>query len=96
MIAKPMKDRPAKTSRRGAFRSTGMLSLLVAIASALALTGAAFATVQQAGCEIPGHYVQHAGKIEFIGGCIAGSDLPEQQHRSGSLTDAADGHNTSP
>jgi hypothetical protein len=68
-------------------RSSGVLSLILAIISAVALTGAAFATVAQAGCEIPGHYVQNAGKIEFVGGCVTGTDLPEQ-HRSGSVTDA--------
>lgn len=43
---------------------------------AAALTAVAVATVQQAGCDDPGHYELGAHGYELVGGCIAPGDLP--------------------
>jgi hypothetical protein len=56
-------------------RSAGMLPLVAAVTSALALTGAAFYTVDRAGCGEPGQYVRHDNRIELVGGCIDAADL---------------------
>jgi hypothetical protein len=70
--------------RKRATRSTGVLPLVAAITSAVALTGAAFYTVEQAGCGSPGQYIRHDDHIELVGGCVDGSELPganlPQQH----------------
>jgi hypothetical protein len=50
--------------------------MLAAVASAMALTGAAFFTVQQAACGDPSAYIRHDSHIELIGGCVDGSDIP--------------------
>ncbi|GAA3855916.1 hypothetical protein GCM10022243_21560 [Saccharothrix violaceirubra] len=54
-------------------RVTAVLPLVGAVATAAALTGAAFLTVAHAGCE-PGRFVQHDGVVEYVGGCV--EDLP--------------------
>ncbi|GAA5126752.1 hypothetical protein [Haloechinothrix salitolerans] len=59
-----------------ATRATGGVSMLVGVASAVALTGAAFFTVQQATCADPGTYIRHADHVELVGGCVDGSELP--------------------
>lgn len=51
-------------------RSAGALPLIAAVTSALALTGAAFYTVDRAACGDPGQYVRHGDRIELVGGCI--------------------------
>ncbi|EHR52643.1 hypothetical protein SacmaDRAFT_4458 [Saccharomonospora marina XMU15] len=55
-------------------RPAGMLSLLAALTSALALTGAAVYTVGQAACE-PGQYIRHDSHVELVGGCVDGEQL---------------------
>ncbi|GLY64401.1 hypothetical protein [Amycolatopsis taiwanensis] len=60
---------------RPATRSAGTLPLVAAVASALALTGAAFYTVDRAGCAEPGQYVRHGNRIELVGGCVDASTL---------------------
>ena len=42
---------------------------------AAALTAVAVLTVQQAGCDEPGHYELRAHGYELVGGCIAPGDL---------------------
>lgn len=59
-----------------ATRATGGVSVLVGVASAVALTGAAFFTVEQATCGDPGTYIRHADHVELVGGCVDGSELP--------------------
>ncbi|WP_034269954.1 hypothetical protein [Haloechinothrix halophila] len=59
-----------------ATRATGGVSLLVGVASAVALAGAALFTVQQATCADPGTYIRHADHVELVGGCVDGSELP--------------------
>lgn len=56
-------------------RSAGVLPLVAAVTSALALTGAAFYTVDRAGCGEPAQYVQHGSYFELVGGCVDSSDL---------------------
>jgi hypothetical protein len=58
-------------------RSAGMLPLVAAVTSALALTGAAFYTVDRVACGDPGQYVQHDNRVELVGGCVNPSDLSD-------------------
>lgn len=60
---------------RPATRSAGTLPLVAALTSALALTGAAFYTVDRAGCGNPGQYVRQGNRIELVGGCVDASTL---------------------
>ncbi|HET6501999.1 MAG TPA: hypothetical protein VFG87_14675 [Amycolatopsis sp.] len=62
------------TSRR-VTRSAGILPLVAAITSALALTGAAFYTVDRVTCAEGGQYIRHDNRIELVGGCVDGADL---------------------
>ncbi|MGW4396401.1 hypothetical protein ACWEHA_14005 [Amycolatopsis nivea] len=55
---------------------TGLLPLAAGILSAVALTGAAFATVEAAGCAGPAQYIRHDNHIELVGGCVNGTELP--------------------
>jgi hypothetical protein len=57
-------------------RLAGGMSLLVAVASAVTLTGAAFFTVNQASCADPATYIRTDGQIELVGGCVDPADLP--------------------
>ncbi len=58
-------------------RVTTMFPLVGAVATAVALTGAAFFTVAHADCADAGRFVQRDdGVIEFVGGCVDGKDLP--------------------
>ncbi|MPY80252.1 MAG: hypothetical protein GEV04_17690 [Actinophytocola sp.] len=59
-----------------ATRATGAASVLVGLASAVALTGAAFFTVQEATCADAGTYIRHAEHVELVGGCVDASELP--------------------
>ncbi|GAB2990021.1 hypothetical protein [Saccharothrix stipae] len=59
-----------------AARVTGVLPLVGAVATAVALTGAAFFTVAHAGCADTGRFVERDGVVEFVGGCVDGGDLP--------------------
>ncbi|GGM68738.1 hypothetical protein GCM10012275_44000 [Longimycelium tulufanense] len=56
-------------------RGTGTTPLVVAVAAAAALTGAAVFTAAQAGCADPGRYEQHGTVFELVGGCVTRSDL---------------------
>ncbi|GAB2992235.1 hypothetical protein LWP59_33665 [Amycolatopsis acidiphila] len=71
---------------RRASRSAGALPLVAAITSALALTGAAFYTVDRATCGDPAQYIRHDNHIELVGGCVDGSQL-EQLHTTQSHSD---------
>jgi hypothetical protein len=62
-----------------ATRSTGLLPLVAAITSAVALTGAAFYTVDRAGCEDPAQYIRHDNHVELVGGCVDTAELPSVQ-----------------
>ncbi|RZQ63536.1 hypothetical protein [Amycolatopsis suaedae] len=55
---------------------SGTVPMVAAVASALALTGAAFYTVEHAGCFNAGQYIRHDSHIELVGGCVDGSQLP--------------------
>ncbi|NUT94570.1 MAG: hypothetical protein HOY78_21385 [Saccharothrix sp.] len=57
-------------------RVTAVLPLVGAVATAAALTGAAFFTVAHAGCAETGRFVEHEGVVTFEGGCVDGRDLP--------------------
>ncbi|MFE2755155.1 hypothetical protein ACFXGA_24450 [Actinosynnema sp. NPDC059335] len=59
-----------------AARVTAVLPLVGAVATAVALTGAAFFTVAHAGCSDPGRFVDRDGAVQFVGGCVDGQDLP--------------------
>ncbi|MFO7191910.1 MULTISPECIES: hypothetical protein [Thermocrispum] len=64
------------TSPTRATRVAGGTSLLVAVLSAAALTGAAFVTVDLATCGQPARYVHNEQQIELVGGCIDTAKLP--------------------
>lgn len=75
---------------RRALRSAGVLPLVAAVTSALALTGAAFYTVDRAACGDPAQYIRHDNHVELVGGCVDSSDLAQlrtQTHSSGQITD---------
>lgn len=56
-------------------RST-TLTLVSSLAVSAALIGAAFFTVQRAGCDDPGRLVARAdGVVQLVGGCVAPGDL---------------------
>ncbi|MEV6897298.1 hypothetical protein [Amycolatopsis sp. NPDC051372] len=66
------------TTPRGtrATRSAGVLPVVLGVASAVALTGAAYFTVDAAGCGAHPQYIRHDNHVELVGGCIDGSELP--------------------
>ncbi|HWD01210.1 MAG TPA: hypothetical protein VG674_01930 [Amycolatopsis sp.] len=67
----------ASTARRmRATRSAGLLPLVFGVASAVALTGAAYFTVDAAGCGGQAQYIRHDNHVELVGGCVDGSELP--------------------
>ncbi|MFI5610638.1 hypothetical protein [Amycolatopsis sp. NPDC051903] len=67
----------ATTARRmRATRSAGVLPLVLGVASAVALTGAAYFTVDAAGCGGQAQYIRHDNHVELVGGCVDGSELP--------------------
>ncbi|MGW7534193.1 hypothetical protein [Amycolatopsis sp. NPDC054798] len=55
---------------------TGLLPLAAGILSAVALTGAAYATVEAAACTGSAQYIRHDNHIELVGGCVSGAELP--------------------
>jgi hypothetical protein len=57
-------------------RSAGALPLVAGILSAVALTGAAFYTVDQASCSDPAQYIRHDNHVELVGGCVDSGELP--------------------
>ena len=59
-----------------ATRSAGLLPLVIGVASAAALTGAAYFTVDSAGCGTPAQYIRTDQGVELVGGCVNGSELP--------------------
>ncbi|WP_236789299.1 hypothetical protein [Amycolatopsis sp. GM8] len=66
------------TTRR-ASRSAGVLPLAAAITSALALTGAAFYTVDRAACTDPAQYIRHDNHLELVGGCVDQTKLDQMR-----------------
>ncbi|WP_410675582.1 hypothetical protein [Amycolatopsis sp. cmx-4-68] len=67
----------ADTARRSrATRSAGLLPLVIGVASAAALTGAAYFTVDSASCGSPAQYIRHDSHVELVGGCVDGANLP--------------------
>ncbi|MEQ0560359.1 hypothetical protein ABJI51_14820 [Amycolatopsis sp. NEAU-NG30] len=79
----------ADTARRArATRSAGLLPLVIGLASAAALTGAAYLTVDNASCGTPAQYIRHDSHVELVGGCVDGSKLPA----TGTAKTAAAGH----
>ena len=66
-------------TRRRASRSAGALPLVAAITSALALTGAAFYTVDRATCGDPAQYIRHDNHVELVGGCVEGTELQQMR-----------------
>ena len=67
----------ANTARRArATRSAGLLPLVIGLASAAALTGAAYITVDNASCGTPAQYIRHDSHVELVGGCVDGAKLP--------------------
>jgi hypothetical protein len=57
-------------------RSAGLLPLVIGLASAAALTGAAYITVDSASCGSPAQYIRHDSHVELVGGCVDGANLP--------------------
>jgi hypothetical protein len=50
-------------------------SVAVSVAIAAALATIAVVTVEQAGCDDPGHYVLDAQGYELVGGCVEPGDI---------------------
>ncbi|MFD9964524.1 hypothetical protein [Amycolatopsis sp. NPDC058986] len=73
-----------------ATRSAGVLSLVVGVLSAAALTGAAVFTVDRAGCAAPAQYIRHDNHIELVGGCVNGEELPPAPHAPSGSASGAD------
>ena len=72
--------------RARATRSAGLVPLVIGLASAAALTGAAYITVDSASCGSPAQYIRHDSHVELVGGCVDGSQLPATgPARSGSV-----------
>ncbi|HJQ48538.1 MAG TPA: hypothetical protein VJ870_19770 [Amycolatopsis sp.] len=71
-------------------RSAGALPVVAAVTSALALTGAAFLTVDRATCG-DAQYIRHADHVELVGGCVGSSELDQMrvstQHSGTGLAD---------
>lgn len=64
----------------------GVLTVLAPLLVAAVLTGAAVVTVDRAGCDTPGQFVETDRGLELVGGCMAPGGV--------NLSDghAADGH----
>ena len=69
-------------------RSAGVLPIVAAVTSALALTGAAFYTVDRVACG-DSQYIRHDDHVELVGGCLGSSELDQmrvtQTHSSGQI-----------
>lgn len=57
-------------------RRAALVPVVATAATAALLSGAAFYTVQRAGCEDPGHYVRTGDTVELVGSCLEPGDLP--------------------
>jgi hypothetical protein len=57
-------------------RAAGVVPLVGALAAAAALAGVAVFSASNAGCATPGQYVQRAGYVELVGGCVDRNELP--------------------
>jgi hypothetical protein len=57
-------------------RRAALAPIVATLAAGALLSGAAVFTVQQAGCDNPGQYVQRDGGYELVGGCLEPGDLP--------------------
>lgn len=57
-------------------RRAVLAPVLATVATAALLSGAAAVTVQRAGCDEPGRYVQVGDRVELVGGCLEPGDLP--------------------
>ncbi|WP_199441306.1 hypothetical protein [Umezawaea beigongshangensis] len=66
-------------------RVAAVLPLAGAVATAVALTGAAVFTVAHAGCAESGYFEQRDGVVEFVGGCVDGTNLPAVPPRVGNV-----------
>jgi hypothetical protein len=51
-------------------RTFGSLSMVGAVAAAVALSGIAVLAVTSAGCADPGRFVDRNGVVELVGGCL--------------------------
>lgn len=51
------------------------LRVVAPLVVAAALTTIAVATVREAGCDDPGHYIMVPGGYELVGGCVKPGDL---------------------
>jgi hypothetical protein len=72
-------NEPGVGQRIRATRWSGLLPLVAAITSAIALTGAAFYTVDRVGCADPAQYIRHDNHVELVGGCVNTTELPSVQ-----------------
>ncbi|WP_370944589.1 hypothetical protein AB5J62_36515 [Amycolatopsis sp. cg5] len=66
--------------RLRATRSASVVPLVAALASAIALTGAAVYTVDHATCGVPAQYIRHDNHVELVGGCVDGSEIDAPVH----------------
>jgi hypothetical protein len=57
-------------------RAAGVVPLVGTLAAAAALAGVAVFSASTAGCASPGQYVQRAGYVELVGGCVDPQKLP--------------------
>lgn len=70
-------------SRRA--RATGLAPVVGAVVAALALAGVAVFSVNAAGCDQTGGYVDRDGQLQLVGSCLAPADLPAAPHQPGGV-----------
>ncbi|WP_233573623.1 hypothetical protein [Amycolatopsis panacis] len=88
----------ATTARRAmrATRSGGLVPLVAGIVSAAALAGAAYVTVDAAGCGSQPQYIRHDSHTELVGSCVDGNELPTAPANREAAPHAAHQHGTQP
>jgi hypothetical protein len=72
-------------------RTYGSLSMVGAVAAAVALSGVAVLTVTSAGCPDPGRFVERNGVVELVGGCLR-PDLPADKQGNDVRVGPPSGH----
>ena len=71
-------------------RRAALAPVVATLAAAALLSGAAAYTVDRAGCDDPGRYVQTAETVELVGGCLEPGDLPVGPAAENPASDGAD------
>jgi len=70
--------------------AAGVAPVVGAVVAALALAGVAVFSVNTAGCDQTGGYVDRDGQLQLVGSCLAPADLPAAPHQPGGADTPAD------